>query len=461
MENTTRTRPARTINFDHAAKILSDKLRKQNRPEGFGPHNIDEQVSWITMVLQDTLKVLTRRENKVPKEILNAISPHKRRKKGRTSNIIAEEEHNIMDASTDECRNDPHDLMMLQDEARAELNSIVPANEPHKARAYKNKRNRQSRRTKTKNDTQPDNQTRKNCAPWWNKKLDTATRIVNRVKRLLVAEIKKCKADPDRPRSHLDTLAQRRRHIEPIYKQMIRITKEAAWRKVVSNGTQSIITKDGTVTSTEEQILDAMMASFFPPDNEDEDNYKQQKARKRATASYDVNTKDEEITIKEVNRCIDRQGNNKAPGHDQIPAELLKTTKETLGPILCDIFNQCLTQGYFPKDWKVATVIPIPKPNKPANTTGGWRPICLLSTLAKILDKIMIERIQRHMLVNKYITGRQYGFTSGKSTVHAIHDVNNFITHKRKDFHVAALFLDITGAFDNCRHTEIINAYSN
>jgi len=62
------------------------------------------------------------------------------------------------------------------------------------------------------------------------------------------------------------------------------------------------------------------------------------------------------------------------------------------------VYNKCLKEGCFPKQWKKSSIVPITKPEKEENrdTLKYW-PISLLSVAGKVLDKLMIDRILHHV----------------------------------------------------------------
>lgn len=237
-------------------------------------------------------------------------------------------------------------------------------------------------------------------------------------------------------------------------------------------------------------ILEHMLNINFPKDNKGEDDRRQRKLRQKILeadhrdyknwkgVNISVNTCTNELeeseydNINEINNdirqldtekeappiidfinAISRTANHKAPGDDGITAEVVKTAKEQLAMVLQLIVKACLQIGYFPREWKKANVIMIPKPGKDQQTAKGWRPICLLSTLAKIMDRIMIENIMNDMIQKGKFNQNQYGFMQRKSTTLAIKDADRIIRIKReKHGYVAGLFLDIGGAFDTAWH---------
>ena len=77
-------------------------------------------------------------------------------------------------------------------------------------------------------------------------------------------------------------------------------------------------------------------------------------------------------------------------------------------------------KGCFPRRWKTAKIIPIVKPGKENSMEPSkYRPVSLLNIGGKVLEKLLINRINHHMHKNELLTDIQYGFTPQKSTTDA------------------------------------------
>jgi len=59
---------------------------------------------------------------------------------------------------------------------------------------------------------------------------------------------------------------------------------------------------------------------------------------------------------------------------------------------LTQLCNAVLRRGFFPSKWKVAQIIIIQKPEKPAELTELYRPISLLSILSKLFEKLLLSK---------------------------------------------------------------------
>ena len=84
------------------------------------------------------------------------------------------------------------------------------------------------------------------------------------------------------------------------------------------------------------------------------------------------------------------------------------------------MYNECLRRGVFPKRWKRAKLIPIVKPGKEdSEEVTNFRPISLLNIEGKIMENILIHRINYWNHSTNFFNNNQYGFTPQRSTIDA------------------------------------------
>ena len=162
-------------------------------------------------------------------------------------------------------------------------------------------------------------------------------------------------------------------------------------------------------------------------------------------------------TTKEVRNVIKRLNNNKAPGVDGIKNITIKNSGRKCITALTYIINACLMLSYFPVQWKSAITIPIRKPGKPSSSTESYRPISLLPTLSKILERIIRFRIKQHTENNNIVPDTQFGFRPASSATHQIHRVVKDVrTGFEKEQSTGLVLLDLTCAFDSVWHDALI-----
>ena len=154
-------------------------------------------------------------------------------------------------------------------------------------------------------------------------------------------------------------------------------------------------------------------------------------------------------------------GDKKAPGPDNIPNRALKTALKTIPHIFANLFNNCLKDGVFPTIWKKQKLILIPKPGKTLGEPESYRPICLLDTVGKCLERVIYNRIHKAIEETAGISQMQFGFRKAKSTVDAI---NQVIDTAKKAIqgkgaarkYCAVVTLDIKNAFNSAGWDHII-----
>ena len=125
---------------------------------------------------------------------------------------------------------------------------------------------------------------------------------------------------------------------------------------------------------------------------------------------------------------------NKAPGEDGIMSDILQHAFNLLPKFTTAMYNGCLRTACFPRIWKRAKIIPIVKPGKEtSDDISKYRLISLINTAAKVLKKVLINRIMHHMYSNNLMSKNQYGFTPQKSTVDAVMALKDFVQDSIND----------------------------
>lgn len=163
-------------------------------------------------------------------------------------------------------------------------------------------------------------------------------------------------------------------------------------------------------------------------------------------------------TPKEVMSLVRALKNSKAPGIDMINNRTLKQVSRKTIVALVYIFNSCLQHCYFPSAWKEAVVVPILKPNKPANNPTSFRFVHLLPSPGKLFERLILSRINVHLDNNEIVPPFQFGFKSGHSTVHQVVRVTKLISQARSQgASTGLLLMDNQAAFDCVWHDALLH----
>lgn len=163
----------------------------------------------------------------------------------------------------------------------------------------------------------------------------------------------------------------------------------------------------------------------------------------------------------EIIKIINQLKLKKAPGHDGIRAETLKEVSREISEPLAFLFNKCIEIGYFPKAFKIGIIKPLYKGGDRTELVN-YRPISLISSVAKIFEKILKFRMMSYIKKFKIISDRQFGFMQGRSTEDAISYLTSFIYEALDETQPClGIYIDLAKAFDTVCHTKLLNKLKN
>ena len=150
----------------------------------------------------------------------------------------------------------------------------------------------------------------------------------------------------------------------------------------------------------------------------------------------------------ETTAAIKQLQTGKAPGPDGIPAEVFKRGGNTLISHLTRLFQVFWINGQLPQDFRDANIIHLYKNKGDRSSCDNHRGISLLSIAGKIMARVMLNRITKHIL-DDVVSESQCGFRKRRGTVDmvfALRQLQEKCVEQHQDLHL--LFIDLTKAFD-------------
>ena len=164
-----------------------------------------------------------------------------------------------------------------------------------------------------------------------------------------------------------------------------------------------------------------------------------------------------EVTEADVLHILDKMKAKTSAGPDGLSNKLLKAIKFQIAEPLAYLINVSLQSNYIPSEWKLAKVIPIYKKCGEKSDPSNYRPISLLSTLSKVLEKVVFHQLFYYLNNNNILHDNQFGFRPGHETQHAIMAILDSLNKgKQASKKGLAVLLDLRKAFDTVQFDILI-----
>jgi hypothetical protein len=147
----------------------------------------------------------------------------------------------------------------------------------------------------------------------------------------------------------------------------------------------------------------------------------------------------------------------KTCGIDGIPNECLRQLPRQPLAHLTHLFNHCLWLSHFPKSWKEAKIITLPKPGKDPKFPQNLRLISLLSMTGKLFEKVILKTLQKHIDERGLLNASQFVFHACHSTtLHCLRLTDHVTLNFNNKMSTAMVFLDTEKAFDTTWHSGLL-----
>ena len=120
---------------------------------------------------------------------------------------------------------------------------------------------------------------------------------------------------------------------------------------------------------------------------------------------------------------------------------------------LLKLINRSWEEENCPKRWKFSLIIPILKPNKDPQNIESYRPISIISTEEKVMEKMIVERLNWRLEEQILLSKTQFGFRPLRSTQDSLAilgaNIRNAINMEET---CIVVYIDLSAAFDREWH---------
>ena len=162
-------------------------------------------------------------------------------------------------------------------------------------------------------------------------------------------------------------------------------------------------------------------------------------------------------TVEELSKAIDSLANNKAPGKDGIPAQIIKAGIQSyLLSHLHELLLLCWEEGNAPQDMRDANIVPLYKNKGERSDCNNYRGISLLSIVSKAFARVALKKLQS--LAERVNPESQCGFRAKRSTIDMIFSLRQLEEKFREQIlPLYIAFIDLTRALDLVSRSGLFN----
>ena len=139
---------------------------------------------------------------------------------------------------------------------------------------------------------------------------------------------------------------------------------------------------------------------------------------------------------------------------------MLKLAAPVIFKHLTHLFNRCIESSYFPRCFRTSKIIPMFKKGD-RNDPLNYRPISIISSLSKPLERHILYHITNHFSSFQHINQKQSGFQKHQSCQTALVRINEIWLQSMNSRKLnGSLFIDFERAFDTINHSILMSKLS-
>ena len=225
----------------------------------------------------------------------------------------------------------------------------------------------------------------------------------------------------------------------------------------------TMLIQDGKVITRDQELAEAMLQQYEKKEKEVEEALGEARgdcleASRRMTRGNKAIFNFRKVSVREVEKQIQKVDNKESFGHDKISYGFLKKMKRWIVVEITEIINLSLEVKRYPARWKIARVKPLHKGGeRDRQAPKSFRPVALLAAISRIAEALLAKQLddyqEQHGLIHKGV----HGFRRGRGTNTAMLETWEFVMEKTQKGELVALdLLDTSAAFDTMVHLYLL-----
>ena len=124
----------------------------------------------------------------------------------------------------------------------------------------------------------------------------------------------------------------------------------------------------------------------------------------------------EKISMSDLRKIVSKMKGTGSMGVDDISLKSIKQAQRELEPLLLHLINRSIATTTFPDVLKISKVVPIQKVGKDPTLAEGWRPVNILTAVSKVMERVFLHQMSKHMEQNELVDQSHHGAVKNKST---------------------------------------------
>ena len=161
----------------------------------------------------------------------------------------------------------------------------------------------------------------------------------------------------------------------------------------------------------------------------------------------------EQISMYQLTTLLQTMKPTTSSSADFISMRLIKDAAPAIKPLLLHLINTVIRTEVYPDILKLTKIVPIRKMEKPDDSALGWRPINIVPSISKVIEKTLLLQINNYLVRNNMINHTHHGSIQGKGTQTLVQELYDSMLELMEEGELAAVIqTDQSKAYDVVDH---------